>query len=113
MTIFSFWNLRNTHALLKLLYQLQKKNCDKCLKTKVLVKANHLFDKHAILAGAGGGVEGGLAAIFRFNPIKLDFAGLHKSVKHCSQGKGKHFRFTLRSPVLFDDFGVALRSIWH
>lgn len=105
------------HTLSKLLLSIAKKtttnNWGKCLKTKVLVKVNYLFDKHEILTRGGGGLEDDLAAFFHFNHIKLDLACRHESVKHCSGKKGKHFHFTFNLPMLFDNFGVTLRSIWH
>lgn len=79
----------------------------------MLVKVNYLFDKHETLTCGGGSLEGDLTAFFRFNHIKLDFTCLHKSVKYCSQKEGKHLHFAFNLPMLFNNFGVTLRRIWH
>lgn len=86
--------------------------CSKCLK-KLQVKTNDLFDQYKILIFGGGGLEDDLTAFLSFHHIKTDSTCLHKPVKLSSQKTERHFHCTFNSPMLFDNFGVTLRSVWH
>lgn len=87
----------------------KKKKTVANVKKKLLVKINSLLDQHKILTYSGGGLEDDLTVVFSFIHNTLDFTCLHKS----SRKTGRHFDFTFNSPMLFDNFGITLRSIWH